>query len=89
MICLERGPNIATLCCGAAVHLNCMCVSPLGSVVSFCGPYALGRAMWLADAPHPTCVSCREVCGAEGSSSLPQHGNYGHFYLTTFLSGAS
>ena len=24
MICLETGPNIATLCCGAAVHLNCM-----------------------------------------------------------------
>ena len=24
MICHEQGPNIATLCCGAAVHLNCM-----------------------------------------------------------------
>ena len=24
MICHEEGPNIATLCCGAAVHLNCM-----------------------------------------------------------------
>jgi len=24
MICLEEHPNIATLCCGSAVHLNCM-----------------------------------------------------------------
>jgi hypothetical protein len=24
MICMEDAPNIATLCCGAAVHLNCM-----------------------------------------------------------------
>ena len=24
LICLEEGPNIATLCCGNAVHLNCI-----------------------------------------------------------------
>ena len=24
VICLEDGPNIATLCCGKAVHLNCL-----------------------------------------------------------------
>ena len=41
MICHEERPNIATLCCGAAVHLNCM-------------------AKWLADAPQPACISCRE-----------------------------
>ena len=40
MICMEDVPNIATLCCGAAVHLNCM-------------------GKWLAEAPDPTCVSCR------------------------------
>ena len=40
MICMEDHPNIATLCCGAAVHLNCM-------------------AKWLAEAPDPTCISCR------------------------------
>jgi len=42
MICHEERPNIATLCCGAAVHLNCM-------------------AKWLADAPQPACISCREA----------------------------
>jgi len=24
LICLDDGPNIGTLCCGAAVHLNCL-----------------------------------------------------------------
>jgi fido (protein-threonine AMPylation protein) len=42
MICHEERPNIATLCCGAAVHLNCM-------------------AKWLADAPQPACINCREA----------------------------
>ena len=66
MICHEERPNIATLCCGAAVHLNCM-------------------AKWLADAPQPACISCREALpralprqasGQDGETTSTSSGQY-------------